>query len=48
MKTPALWLVTSLYAWQAIECLLRSQFGASLILGGYVVANIGLIIMVGK
>jgi len=48
MKAPELWLVTALYAWQAIICLLRAQYAESVIMTGYIVANIGLIVLVVK
>lgn len=48
MKVRALWLVTTLYAWQAIICLLRAQYAESVIMFGYIVANIGLIVLVVK
>ena len=43
MKNPALWIVTALYVWQAGACMHNGQYPQSMIVGGYVIANLGLI-----
>lgn len=42
-----LWIVTLLYAGQVIVSLIHKQPAQALIVGGYVVANIGLALSVG-
>ncbi len=48
MSGLALGIVTALYAWQMVVCLLAGQIGQFLILLGYTIANVGLIVVVVK
>ena len=43
MRSPALWLVTGLYAFQLGACFRAHQYPQVAILGGYVIASLGLI-----
>ncbi|MGD9769604.1 MAG: hypothetical protein AB7U62_18375 [Pseudolabrys sp.] len=46
MNTALLWIVTLLYAGQGALWLRNGLYADALILGGYVVANVGLIVKV--
>lgn len=46
-NTALLWIVTAIYFGQAIICLVNKQPAQALIVGGYVVANIGLALSMG-
>ena len=47
MNIICLWIVTLLYAGQGAIWIRAGQFGDALIVGGYVIANVGLIVKVG-
>jgi hypothetical protein len=48
MTAAPIWVVTAIYAVQAGICMAAGQHAQTVILIGYVVANIGLAVMVGS